>query len=156
VAKKRTNISISPTISEGMTILPGMTSSGSIDYAKLGLPMEATTKDIRKALLEIGGKKAKGRARTGHEKSVAEIAADKARRAAKAKKRREERNAYLRSLDPTGQKGIAPRKKGEKMTEEERKAKRAERGKTRRKQQSALAIWAKENMPPDVRSTLGF
>jgi len=103
---------------------------GGINFELLELPEDATMREIRQAVLRKSGK-IRARGRKAESLDEAQREARKEERKATAKKRREEKNEWLRKFN------LGPTPRGEKLSEEERKARRAERGKKRREGKKA-------------------
>jgi len=101
-------------------------------------------KEIRQAVLKKGGK-IKSRGRKAETLTEAERAKRKEERKVAAKERRDEKNAWLRSLSPD----LAPKPRGPKLTDEERVARRSARAKKRREEkkeeEQQLLNFAKKN-----------
>jgi len=98
---------------------------GGINFELLDLPEDATMKEIRAAVLRKSGK-IRSRGRKSESLTEEQRLQRKEERKAAAKKRRDEKNEWLRKI------GLEPTPRGEKLSEEDRKARRSERAKKRR------------------------
>lgn len=104
----------------------------------LGLSEEASPGQLRREVLYRTGMRKKKGSYKG-ERSTEEIARKKAERHEKSVERREKNKIFLAQF------GLAPKERGPKLTKEERKQKRSEKGASKRAQTKDLKNWIKKN-----------